>query len=320
MDNISHFTTFFLSEIKESMSVKHTYFTLSLAVYLLIIVFNVTLIVTILLEKSLHEPMYIFLCNLCINGLFGTAGFYPKFMYDLISDTHVISYSGCFLQFFVIYTSAVCDITLLTVMAYDRYVAICRPLDYHSVMTNNTLMKLLLFSWLLPACSASTALLLTNQLSLCGSHIDKLYCDNVSMVLLSCEPAVINNIYGFFVIVVYVSLVIFIICSYSKLITTCMKSTESKTKFMHTCVPHLLSLCNFAVALLFDTTYVRYGMRDVPQSLRNFLALEFLIIPPIFNPLIYGLKLTEVRKRLLRAVKVKVTNPLYNVKKEVVAH
>ncbi|XP_036379207.1 olfactory receptor 52J3-like [Megalops cyprinoides] len=307
MDNKSQFT---LLEMKESMSIKYTYFALSLSVYLVIIVFNVTLVVTILMEKTLHEPMYIFLCNLCINGLFGTAGFYPKFMYDLISDTHVVSYSECFLQVFVIYTSALCDITTLTVMACDRYVAICRPLDYHSVMTNNTLMKLILFSWLLPACSTSAGLLLTNRLPLCGSHIDKLYCDNLSMVKLSCESAIINNIYGFFVIVVYASLVILIFYSYSKLITACMKSTESKTKFMHTCVPHLLSLFNFAVALLFDTMYVRYGSRDFPQSLRNFLALEFLIIPPIFNPLIYGLKLTEVRKRLLRAVKVTVTDPL----------
>ncbi|XP_036379205.1 olfactory receptor 1496-like [Megalops cyprinoides] len=314
MDNISHFT-FFLSELKESMSVKHTYFALSLVVYLIIILLNVTLIVTILLEKALHEPMYIFLCNLCINGLFGTAGFYPKFMYDLISDTHVISYNGCFLQFFVIYTSAVCDITTLTVMAYDRYVAICRPLDYHSVMTNKTVVKLLLFSWLLPACSGAVALLLTKRLSLCGSHIDKLYCDNLSMVRLSCESTIANNIYGYFVIIVYVSLVIFIICSYSRLITASIKSTESKTKFMHTCVPHLLSLISLITALIFDSMYARYGSRDFPQSLRNFFALEFLIIPPLFNPLIYGLKLTEVRKRVLRAVKVKVIDPLYNVKK-----
>ncbi|XP_036379213.1 olfactory receptor-like protein COR6 [Megalops cyprinoides] len=313
MDNISHFTVFTLSELEDSMLVRHTYFTLALAVYFLIILLNGILIATILLEKSLHEPMYIFLCSLCINGLFGTTGFYPKFMYDLISDTHVISYGGCSLQFFVIYTSAMCEFTTLTVMSYDRYVAICRPLDYHSVMTNNTLMKLLLFSWLLPVFSTSTALLLTNQLSLCGSHIDKLYCDNLSMVKLSCGPTINNNSYGFFGLALYVSLVILIIASYIKLIIACVKSTESKIKFMHTCLPHLLSLINFTIALLFDVMYVRYASKDFPQSLRNFMALEFLIIPPVFNPLIYGLKLTEVRKRAFRAVKVKGMD-LFNIK------
>ncbi|XP_036379214.1 olfactory receptor 142-like [Megalops cyprinoides] len=313
MDNISHFTVFTLSQLEESMSVKQTCLALSLAVYLLIIILNLILIVTILLEKSLHEPMYIFLCNLCINGLFGTTGFYPKFLYDLISDTHVISFGGCYLQFFVIYTSVLCEFTTLSVMSYDRYVAICRPLDYHSVMTDKIVVKLLLFSWLLPAASLTIALVLTNRLSLCGSHIDKLYCDNWSIVKLSCEPAVINNIYTFIGIIVYVSVVILIICSYSKLITACMNSTENKNKFMHTCVPHLLSLANFTVALVFDIIYARYGSRDFPRSIRNFLALEFLIIPPIFNPLIYGLKLTAVRKRVFRAVKVKGTD-LFNVK------
>ncbi|XP_036379203.1 olfactory receptor 142-like [Megalops cyprinoides] len=304
MDNISHYTIFTLSELKESMSAKRIYFVLSLIVYILIIVSNAILITTILLEKTLHEPMYIFLCNLCINGLFGTAGFYPKFIYDLISDTHVISYNGCFLQFFVIYTSALCEFTTLSVMAYDRYVAICRPLDYHSVMTNRTLVKLLMFSWLSPAFSTSISLLLTKRLQLCGSHIDKLYCDNLSIVKLSCEPTTINIMYGFSVVVLYTSLVLLIIGSYSKLIAQCIKTAESKAKFLQTCLPHLLSLINFTVALVFDTMYVRYGLGGFPQGLRNFLALEFLIVPPIFNPLIYGLKLTEVRKRVLRFVKV----------------
>ncbi|XP_036379216.1 olfactory receptor 1086-like [Megalops cyprinoides] len=313
MDNISHFTVFTLSQLEESMSVKQTCLALSLAVYLLIIILNLILILTILLEKCLHEPMYIFLCNLCINALFGTTGFYPKFLYDLISDTHVISFGGCYLQLFVIYGSTLCELTTLSVMSYDRYVAICRPLDYCSVMTNKTVVKLLLFSWLLPAASLTIALVLTNRLSLCGSHIDKLYCDNWSIVKLSCEPAGINNIYTFIGIILYVSILILIICSYGKLITACMKSTENKNKFMHTCVPHLLSLTNFATAVVFDIMYTRYGSRDFSRSVRNFLALEFLIIPPVFNPLIYGLKLTAVRERAFRAVKVKGTD-LFNVK------
>ncbi|XP_036379201.1 olfactory receptor 1468-like [Megalops cyprinoides] len=311
MDNISYFTILSLSEPNAVKSVKHIYFAFCLILYILIISCNLILIIIIILEKTLHEPMYIFLCNLCINGLYGTAGFYPKFLSDLISDSHLTSYSGCSLQAFVIYSSVMCEFTTLSVMAYDRYVAICRPLDYHSVMTNSTLVKLLVFSWLCPTFCMGTAIILTSRLRLCGSHIDKLYCDNWSMVKLSCEPTIINNLFGIIVILMYVFLVILIICSYSKLIVDCMKSIESKNKFLHTCLPHLLSLLNFTIALLFDTMYTRFGSMDLPQTLRDFLALEFLVIPPVFNPFIYGLKLTEVRKRALRAlINFKAANSL----------
>ncbi|XP_036379197.1 olfactory receptor 52J3-like [Megalops cyprinoides] len=314
MDNMSYFKLFTLSELKESKSDKTMYFVLSFSVYVLIIVLNVLLIVTIMLEKTLHEPMYIFVCNQCINGLFGTTGFYPKFLSNVIHDSHVITYTECFLQIFMIYTYVQCDCTTLTVMAYDRYVAICRPLDYHSIMTNSTLVKLLIFSWLFPSFSTLAVLLLTYRLSLCGSHIDKLYCDNWSIVRLSCEPTIINNIYGLVMISIYMCFVVVIICSYIKLVVAFIKSTESKKKFMHTCLPHLVTMINFACALFFDTLNNRFQSQDIPRSVRNFLALEFLIIPPIFNPFVYGLKLTELRKRILRMfIKVKVGDPHYSL-------
>ncbi|XP_064208512.1 olfactory receptor 52P1-like [Anguilla rostrata] len=306
MENISYYTIFTLSKPKASASVKHIYFAVSLILYLLIITFNLTLIV-ILLEKTLHEPVYIFLCNLCINGLYGTAGFYPKFLCDLFSDSFEISYSLCTLQAFVIYSFTMCEFATLTVMAYDRYIAICRPLNYHSIMTNTLIVKLLLFSWLFPVLSMVGALLMTNSMPICRSHIDKLYCDNWSIVKLSCKPTINNNIYGTTIIIMYFLMVLFIIFSYFKLISSCMKSAEGKNKFMQTCVPHLLSLVNFTFALLFDTMYSRYGSRDFSQDLYNFLTLEFLVIPPVLNPIIYGLKLTEVRKRALRVfINVKV--------------
>ncbi|XP_061105413.1 olfactory receptor 6N2-like [Conger conger] len=309
MENISYYTIFSLSKPKASGPVKHIYFYLTFILYLLIIIFNLILVVTILLEKTLHEPMYIFLSNLCVNGLYGTAGFYPKFLFDLYSDSFQISYSSCSLQAFVIYSSVLCEFATLTVMAYDRYIAICRPLNYHSIMTNTFLLKLLLFSWLFPAFSMAGGLVMTNSMPLCGSHIDKLYCDNWSIVKLSCKSTTSNNIYGTIIIFIYFMMVLFIICSYCKLISSCIKTTESKNKFMQTCVPHLLSLINFTFALLFDTMYSRYGSRDFSQGLYNFMSLEFLIIPPVFNPFIYGLKLTEVRKRALRVfLAMKVTN------------
>ncbi|XP_035290650.1 olfactory receptor 1496-like [Anguilla anguilla] len=309
MENISYYKMFSLSKPKASVALKHIFFALSLILYVLIIIVNFMLIVIILLEKTLHKPMYIFLCNLCINGLYGTAGFYPKFLFDLFSDSFEISYSACFLQAFVIYSSALCELATLTVMAYDRYIAICRPLNYHSIMTNTLIVKLLLFSWIFPAFSYGGALLITNTMSLCGSHIDKFYCDNLLIMKLSCKSTDTHKSYGLICTVIYVLMVLFIIYSYCTLISSCRKCAESKNKFKQTCVPHLLSLVNFTFALLFDTMYSRYGSRDFSQDLYNILTLEFLVIPPVLNPIIYGLKLTEVRKRALRVfINVKVTD------------
>ncbi|XP_061105406.1 olfactory receptor 52E4-like [Conger conger] len=304
MDNISFNMGFTFSGLKESKVNRYIYFVLISIVYLLINVFNLILIVTIILERALHEPMYIFLCNLCFNGLFGPAGFYPKFLSDLVYGIHLISYNGCLLQIFVIYSYVVCEYSILMIMAYDRFVAICKPLEYHRIMRSQTVWKLILFSWSFPCTTVFTGVMLTMRLQLCGSHIDKSYCDNWSVVKLSCVPTTINNVYGFILILLVIAHAVFIVYSYMKLIRACIQSKDSRNKFMQTCLPHLVSLINFTIAMLFDTMFSRYQSKDFPPSLRNFLQLEFLIIPPLLNPIMYGLKLAEVRKTLFGKCKV----------------
>ncbi|XP_030633604.1 olfactory receptor 6N2-like [Chanos chanos] len=300
MKNLSSVLVFTLSGFSEIRETWHMLFGITLLCYIVILWFNMTIIVTIILNRRLHEPMYIFLCNLCINVLYGTAGFYPKFMYDLLSEFQVISYAGCLTQAFAIYSSVLCDFSTLAIMAYDRYVAICRPLEYHTKMTNYTVMKCILFSWFVPFFCISTSLVLTTGLTLCGSSIEKLYCEIWAVVKLSTSSTVVNNVFGYMVMILYICHTFFIICSYIRLIGACQNSAESRSRFMQTCIPHLVVLLNFTVAVLFDVMYSRYGSRNFPQGLRNFLALEFLIIPPIINPVIYGLKLTKIRKQVLR--------------------
>ncbi|XP_067110347.1 olfactory receptor 4C3D-like [Osmerus mordax] len=308
MDNIS--TSFTLSGLDMTIDYRATLFSLTLMCYCVIIMVNVALILTIVLDENLHEPMYIFLCNLCISGLLGTSGFYPKFLLDLLYHSHVISYAGCLIQAFVIYSSSCCDFSILAVMAYDRYVAICRPLQYHSVMTKQWVTQLVSYPWLSTWCFFTAGYTLTSILRLCGSHIDRLYCDNWSIVKLSCTSTIPNNIIGYIIIVFYFGHFIFIVCSYVYLIRSSLKSIVSKAKFMQTCMPHFLSLFNVIVALLFDVLYSRYGSRDLPLSLQNFLAIEFLVVPPILNPLIYGLKLTRVQNRILRLCTKVKTNKM----------
>ncbi|CAF88628.1 unnamed protein product, partial [Tetraodon nigroviridis] len=134
MDNVSRVNMLTQAGFGEITNYRFPLFVLTLLPYCVIWMVNMTIILTILLDKKFHEPMYIFLCNLCINSLYGTVGFYPKILSDILAATRVISYVGCLLQSYVLYSSIGAEISLLVLMAYDRYVAICRPLVYHSVM------------------------------------------------------------------------------------------------------------------------------------------------------------------------------------------
>ncbi|KAF7216141.1 olfactory receptor 10J5-like [Nothobranchius furzeri] len=297
---------FTLSGLKDTTAkYRITLFSLTLCCYSVILLVNVALILTIVLDKKLHKPMYIFLCTLCLNSLYGTAAFHPKFLYDLLSNTQVISYSGCLLQVFVIYSYASTDFSILSVMAYDRYVAICRPLEYHAIMTQQRVALLVTFSRIVPMICQTLVVIMSFKLTLCGSHVEKLYCDNWSILLLSCYSTTPNNIVGYCVILFYSFHAVFVMLSYMQLIKFSLKYKDCKKKFLQTCVPHLFSLINLTVALLFDLMYARYGSRSMMQSVKNFLAIQFLIIPPLFNPIVYGLNLTQVRNSFLRLCKHK---------------
>ncbi|MBN3321534.1 O52B2 protein, partial [Atractosteus spatula] len=310
---VQNIAVFYLNGLNETRSQKYIFFLCTLLFYLLIIILNLTLIAAVLLEKSLHEPMYIFICNLSVNTLYGTAGFYPKLLADFLSDTHVISYTGCFTQVFVIYSSVLCEYSSLTVMAYDRYVAICKPLEYHAIMNTVNSGKIILILWVLLFCESIIPIFLVMRLPLCGSQIDKLYCENWSVIKLSCVDTTLNNIYGYIVIILQVSQAFFIVYSYTKIIRECLKSSEGRSKFVQTCLPHLITLFNFTITTLFDIMYSRYGSRNTPQILRNIMAVEFLVIPPLLNPLVYGLNLTQIRMKVRRLRKRKVDSRTYKV-------
>ncbi|XP_070771150.1 olfactory receptor 4B13-like [Enoplosus armatus] len=303
MDNVS--STFFLAGLNETTKNRFTLFSLILLCYCVILLVNICLIVTIILDKNLHDPMYILLCTFCMNGLYGTAGFYPKFLWDLLSPVHVISYSGCLVQALVMYSFACGELSILSVMAYDRFVAICRPLEYHSIMSKPRLFKLVCFSWLTPFCVVGINIYLTSRLQLCSPYIARLFCSNWIIVTLACFPAetIVNSIFAYISIIVYMFHVFFILWSYMYLIKTCVNSIENRAKFMQTCVPHLTSLLIFLVTILFDVMHMRYGSKSLPQTIQNFIAIEFLVIPPLMNPLIYGFKLTKVRNRIISLIK-----------------
>ncbi|KAM6934539.1 olfactory receptor 52D1-like [Xenentodon cancila] len=301
MNNVSLISVFYLSGLNETKHYRSSLFFLTLLCYCVVILVNVSLILIIILDNSLHEPMYILLCAFCMNGLYGTTGFYPKFLWDLLSPVHVISYSGCLVQAQVMHSFPCCDVSVLALMAYDRYLAICRPLEYHSVMSNQKVIKLTFFFWVTPFCIIAINVFLTSRLKLCSPYVSRLFCMNWNIVQLACftEQTTINSIFATVTTIIYVFHGVFILWSYIYLVKTCANSIENRAKFMQTCVPHLVSLLMFLVTVLTDIIHMRLGSKDLPQTIQNLIAIEFLVIPPVMNPLIYGFKLTKIRSKII---------------------
>ncbi|XP_010866298.5 olfactory receptor 15-like [Esox lucius] len=239
--------------------------------------------------------MYLFLCNLCINGIIGASSFYPKILYDISFDSHVITYVGCLTQIFVIFFYIYGECTNLTVMAYDRYVAICKPLHYHSIMNIRKVWTLILLTWLFSLMECSIGLVLLARLPLCGVDIDKLYCSNWAVVKLSCVDTSLNNISGYIFMFSHFSQAMLILISYINIIKASLNSQAEWRKFMQTCLPHLITLANFFTSIFFDLIYARYGSNTSMLALRNIMSVEFLVVPPLVNPIIYGMNLSQIR-------------------------
>ena len=301
MENASIHKFFFLNGLQESGKNKSMYFYLTCVLYIVIITMNVTIIITVRVDKTLHEPMYIFLSHLCANGLYGTVGFYPKFLLDLLSDVAVISYSMCLIQSIVIYSSAFCEITILTAMAFDRFVAICKPLQYHSILTSHLVLKILLLAWFYPLSMSVIVVALTVRVPICGSFIGKLFCDIPSILKQGCYPTTVNRTFGIVLMVGQVIQALVIFVSYSQIVQVCVESRESRRRFTQTCLPHILAIFVSIMSLLFDLSYSWAGFTNLPLSLRNALGMQFLILPPICNPLVYGLQLPQIRRAILKA-------------------
>ncbi|KAF3843706.1 hypothetical protein F7725_002555 [Dissostichus mawsoni] len=221
---------------------RYLFFILCLFIYVTIVSANMVIILAVFLEKSLHQPMYIFISCLCLNSLCGSAGFFPRFLQDILSDSHLISRPLCFIQMYVIYTYASCELSILTIMAYDRFIAICQPLHYHSKMT---------FKWV--QCYDGFCLYLTVKLPLCGNKLNRIFCSNWPVVQLSCVDTTPNKVTGYFLTVT-----IFI-----PILRPVHISTDSA------------------------------GLQEE----------IYLIIPPLNNPIVYGLGLPQIKGVVLRFLK-----------------
>ncbi|XP_031753254.1 olfactory receptor 52L1 isoform X2 [Xenopus tropicalis] len=294
--------------------IKYFYSTLVLLCFMIIVVSNSAVISAIAMHRSLQEPMFIFIAFLCINGLYGSVIFFPFLFVNLLSKTQVISYVGCIIQVFSIHTYISCEVTILAVMALDRYVCICNPLRYSSIMSLATVFKLIGAAWLYVIALIAILVLLTIRLPLCGSVIQKIYCDNISVVKLSCTDTTANNVFGLLITAAIIGLMpILTLMSYAQILRVCMKASKAfRAKALQTCTPHLVTLTYFVADVLFEILLPRFPSTTLPYELRVLMSVQAFVIAPILHPLIYGWKLREIRLRVLQMFGAKPIADLHN--------
>ncbi|XP_051718552.1 putative gustatory receptor clone PTE03 [Ctenopharyngodon idella] len=281
--------------------IRYAVFSLGFILYCAITLFNVIIVLAIFLERTLHQPMYILISCLSVNSVFGTAGFFPRVLTDLLSDTHSISREACVLQSYVIFTYAANENTILMLMAFDRFVAISKPLQYHNIITPRFLTVLIVINVTYPMISLGTSAILSSRLTFCGNKLFKVYCHNFEMVKLSCANTAVNNVMGFFTLITTVIIPLsFILYSYVKILIICRRSSaQFKSKAYQTCIPHIVILLNFSIAIISEVTLSRVVTLQLPIWLSVLLSLQFLVIPPILNPLVYAVNLPNIRKTII---------------------
>lgn len=311
MENSTRIKSFVLTMYADTGQFTHLYFVLSLLFYVLVIISNATLIVTIYRNRNLHEPMYMFLCCLFINEIYGCTSLMPCVMAQILSKTHEISIFFCFIQIFNIYSYVAVECGTLTIMAYDRYVCICKPLHYNVIITVRKVQTVIVVIWVVSFLEVGSLLIFTFNLTFCGNFIDKVHCDNNLVVDLSCSSdRTMSYIYDvvFGLIFTVAAPVTFIMISYIQILVVCVRgSKQTRMKAFDTCTPHLLSLMSFVFACFYNLISQRYDMKFVPFELRVFLSMYVLIIPPLLNPVIYGLKLSKIRLALKKSMIIQKT-------------
>uniref|UniRef100_A0A7N8XD54 Olfactory receptor n=1 Tax=Mastacembelus armatus TaxID=205130 RepID=A0A7N8XD54_9TELE len=296
MANFTRVSYFTLTAYFDTGRLKYLYFIIIMSLYVLIIFSNVLLIVVICVNKSLHEPMYMFLCSLFVNQLYGSTGLFPFLLVQILSDIHTVSVPFCFLQVFCLYTYGSVEFLNLAVMSYDRYLSICYPLQYNTRMTFTQVAKLLAITWLYPFAEVAVMTSLSASLHLCGNTINKVYCDNYPIVKLACFDTTVNNIYGIvYTVIIIIGPLSLILYTYIKILKVCFSgSKQTRQKAVSTCTPHLASLLNFSFGTFFEIIQSRFNMSSMPNMMRIFLSLYFLTCQPLFNPVLYGLKLSKI--------------------------
>ncbi|XP_072770483.1 olfactory receptor 10J4-like [Nerophis lumbriciformis] len=300
MDAVFNGTFITLGGFVDMDKYRYIYFVILLTLYILIFCTNCTIISLIWIHRNLHEPMYIFIAALSLNSLLFCTVIYPKLFIDVLSQKQTISHSACTFQYLLYCSSGLSDFLLLSAMSYDRYVSICKPLQYQTIMGKRTVIVLLTLAWFLPACEVLVATVISSQQKLCRFTTGGIVCNN-TIFRLHCVKSEFLTVYGLFVMMnVVVVPVMFILFTYIKIfIITYHSCAKVRKKAAETCLPHLMVLFSFFCLVLFDVIIARLES-DLPKIVRLIMTLQIAVYSPLLNPIIYGVNMKEIWKHIKR--------------------
>lgn len=306
-DNCTGFTDFLLLGLSGRQDVQHSLFVLFLLVYGITILANLGMIVLINSDPRLHTPMYYFLSNLSFCDVCYSSTVSPRMLADFLSEQKKISYNVCAIQMYFFGALADVECVMLSVMAYDRYVAICNPLLYTVTMSRSFCTQLVAIAYIVGLVDSAIHTCCTFRLSFCNSNIiNHFFCDIPPLLALSSSDTTINEIVMFtFIGCVVGSSIITLILSYTYIITTIlrMNSAEGRRKAFSTCASHLTAVAVFHGTLLF--MYFRPSS-SYSMDTDKVASVFYTVVIPMLNPLIYSLRNKDVKGALRKAIGTKL--------------
>ncbi|XP_008705627.1 olfactory receptor 52B4-like [Ursus maritimus] len=269
--------------------------------YVIALLGNSLLVGIILTKRSLREPMYIFLCMLAAADVVLSTCTVPQALAIFWFRAGEISLDCCITQFFLIHCTFISESGVLLVMAFDRYVAICYPLRYTTILTRALIGKIGATIFLRSYCTIFPIIFLLKRLTFCQNNIiPHTYCEHIGLAKYACNDIRVNIWYGLFVIMSTVVLdVLLIFVSYVLILRAVfhMPSREARHKALNTCGSHVCIIILFYGPAIFTTLTQRFG-RHIPPHIHILLANVCILVPPMMNPVIYGIKTKQIREEV----------------------
>uniref|UniRef100_A0A8C6CTA9 Olfactory receptor n=1 Tax=Moschus moschiferus TaxID=68415 RepID=A0A8C6CTA9_MOSMO len=264
---------------------------------------NTVILQAVTAEPSLHQPMYYFLSMLSFSDLAMSLATLPTVLRTFCLNARTIDFDACLIQMFLIHSFSMMESGILLAMSFDRYVAICDPLRYATVLTNEVITGMGLAVTSRSFITIFPLPFLIQRLPICRSNVlSHSYCLHPDMMKLACADITINSIYGLFVLISTFGMdLLFIFLSYVLILRSVMAiaSREERLKALNTCVSHILAVLAFYVPMIGVSTVHRFG-KHVPRYIHVLLSNIYLFVPPVLNPLIYSAKTKEIRRAIIR--------------------
>ncbi|CAO2590508.1 Olfactory receptor 734 [Lemmus lemmus] len=296
-------TEFVLTGLSQTREVQLVLFAIFLSFYLFILPVNILIICTIRLDHHLNSPMYFLLANLAFLDIWYSSITAPKMLVDFFVERKIISFGGCITQLFFLHFVGASEMFLLTVMAFDRYAAICRPLHYATIMNRRLCCILVALSWTGGFIHSIIQVVLILRLPFCGpNHLDNFFCDVPQVIKLAC-----TDTFAVELLMIFNSGLLTLVCflglltSYAVILCHVHRDHSSigSSKALSTCTSHFIVVLMFFIPCIFI-----YVWPFTNFLVDKILSVFYTIFTPFLNPLIYTLRNQEVRA----AVKKKISN------------